>query len=364
MDHHRCGQAAGAKRGQAEMIDKRRVVLGIVGLAGVAACGVVVPPAGTGGDTTVAAESSSTGATSGTGTLSGSSSGPAGESSGVAASSSSEVGGGPAIFDVAGGMEGTAGDTGEQRGCRKVDVVFSIDTSSSMFEEIAALAGPVFDSFPTALLDVNNGLEDFHLGIIDACNNPPFLHDSGVGGFCNYSSGKNFMVSTSPDLFDEYHCATDLTEFFGGYMGMPDACSGNDDNEQPANTAADVVSPPAVDEENDGFLRGDAVLFVVAITDEDEQPVPAQTAQQIADKLIDAKGTIDNVVFLGIGGGSFCNGPYGSASDATFMRQVADIFVDAGRGVSWDLCNGDLEGAFEAALEVVDSACVQFQPPG
>ncbi|MFO0634002.1 MAG: hypothetical protein U0168_14240 [Nannocystaceae bacterium] len=222
----------------------------------------------------------------------------------------------------------------------------------------------MFDSFPTALLDVNNGLEDFHLGIIDACNNPPFLHDSGVGGFCNYSSGKNFMVSSSPDLFEEYHCATDMTEFFGGYMGMPDACSGNDDNEQPANTAADVVSPPAVDEENDGFLRGDAVLFVVAITDEDEQPVPGQTAQQIADKLIDAKGTIDNVVFLGIGGGSFCNGPYGSANDAVFMQEVADIFVQAGRGVSWDLCNGDLEGAFEAAIEVVDSACVQFQPPG
>lgn len=269
------------------------------------------------------------------------------------------------IWDVAGGIaESTAGSTGERdEPCRKVDVIISIDASSSMFEELDALQGPVFDSFPNTLLDIANGLDDFHLGVIDACNNPAFLHDTGVGGFCDFSTGKNFMESTSPDLIDEYHCVTDLDEFLGGYMGMPDFCSGNNDNEQPANTAADVVSPPAVDEENDDFLRDDAVLFIVAITDEDEQPVPVQSAQQIADKIIDAKGTINNVVFLGIAGMTNCTGPYGSASAGVFMQEVADIFVQEERGLFWDLCAGDLEGAFQAALPVVDSACVDFEPP-
>jgi hypothetical protein len=246
-------------------------------------------------------------------------------------------------------------------GCKLVDVVISIDNSGSMQEEIEALAGPVFDSFPQALLDVGNGLDDFQLGVIDACNDPPFLHDTGAGGACNYSSGTNYMVSSSPALFDEYHCVTELTQ--SGYMGMDDDCSGDNDDEQPANTAAGVVGPPAVDGANAGFLRDDAVLFVVAITDEDEQPVPDESAQAIADKIIAAKGTVNNVVFLGIGGGSDCDGPYGSAEDADLLRAISQIFADQNRGLFWDLCQGDLEQAFDAALQIVDSACIEFEPP-
>lgn len=263
-------------------------------------------------------------------------------------------------FDV--GADQTSGTTGAANdGCKRVDVVLSIDNSGSMQEEIAALAGPVFDAFPQALLDVGNGLDDFQLAVIDACNNPAALHDTGLGGACNYSTGANYMSSASPALFDEYHCVTELTPT--GYMGMADQCSGENDDEQPANTAADAVSEPAVSTQNAGFVRDDAVLFVVAITDEDEQTVPDQSAQQIMDKLVAAKGTVNSVVFLGIGGGSDCEGPYGSADDAVRLREVATLFAAADRGVFWDLCQGDLEMAFAAALAVVDSACIEFDPP-
>lgn len=263
-------------------------------------------------------------------------------------------------FDVGNGdSTGTTGAVDE--GCKRVDVVLSIDNSSSMQEEIEALAGPVFDSFPQALLDVGNGLEDFHLAVIDACNNPPYLHDTGTGGGCDYSTGSNYMSSTSPALLDEYHCVTELTQ--SGYMGMADQCSGDNDDEQPANTAAGAVSEPARSNQNAGFVRDDAVLFVVAITDEDEQPVPDQSAQEIMDKIVAAKGTVNNVVFLGIGGGSDCEGPYGSAEDADRLREVSTLFAAADRGVFWDLCQGNLEMAFAAALAVVDSACIEFDPP-
>lgn len=267
--------------------------------------------------------------------------------------------GGGLKFDV--GAPDTTGGTTDQ-GCKRVDVLLSIDNSGSMVEELAALSGPVFDSFPQALLSVGNGLDDFQLAVIDACNDPANLHDTGAGGACNFSTGTNYMSSTSPNIFDEYHCVTALTQ--SGWMGMADDCSGNNDDEQPANTAADAVSPPAVSGANAGFVRDDAVLFVVAITDEDEQPVPDASAQAIADKLIAAKGTVDNVVFLGIGGGSDCEGPYGGAADAVRLREVAELFQAEGRGLFWDLCQGDLEQAFQAALGVVDSACIDFDPPG
>jgi hypothetical protein len=170
------------------------------------------------------------------------------------------------------------------------------------------------------------------------------------------------MSSASPALFDEYRCATELTQ--SGYMGLADDCSGDNDDEQPANTAADAVSQPAIAAENAGFVRDDAVLFVVAITDEDEQPVPNQSAQEIHDKLVAAKGTVDNIVFLGIGGGSGCEGPYGGADDAQLLREVSELFAAEKRGLFWDLCQGDLQQAFTAGLAVVDSACIDFEPPG
>ena len=147
-------------------------------------------------------------------------------------------------------------------------------------------------------------------------------------------------------------------------MGMDDQCSGDNDDEQPANTAADAVSQPAVAAQNAGFVRNDAVLFIVAITDEDEQPVPDQSAQQIYDKLVAAKGSIDNVVFLGIGGGSDCEGPYGTADDAQKLREVSELFAAQEHGLFWDLCQGDLEMAFAAGLEIVDAVCIAFEPPG
>ncbi len=267
--------------------------------------------------------------------------------------------GGLPKFDV--GIGETTSGPPPATGCKRVDVVIAIDNSSSMQEEIAALAGPVFDSFPAALLDVGNGLDDFQLAVIDACNSPPFLHDTGAGGACGFSTGTNFMSSTSPALYDEYHCVTELTT--SGYMGLADDCSGDNDDEQPANTAADAVSPPAAGAENAGFVRDDAVLFVVAITDEDEQPVPSQSAQEIVDKYVAAKGLIDNVVFLGIGGDTACDGPYGGAEEAVLLREVASIFAASQRGIFWDLCQGDLEQAFQTALGVVDSACIEFMPP-
>lgn len=269
-------------------------------------------------------------------------------------------------LDVEGGATMGAGDEGGAMGCTKVDVVISVDNSSSMSEEIEALQGPVFASFPQTLLDVNNGLDDFQLGLIDACPKPAALQDMGAGGACGYSTMRNFMSSTSPDLAAEFQCATELP-FMAGWSGGDDTCNdGDDDDEQPAYTAATVVSPPFVDDANMGFLRDDAVLMLVAITDEDEALVDAADAQEIYDKIVAAKGgNVDAIAFMGVAGGSDCDGPYGSANDATAAQQVAALFEAEGRGMFWDLCQGQLEMGFQMFIEtVVDSTCMTFEPVG
>ena len=280
-------------------------------------------------------------------------------------------GGGDTGLKLDVGADGTAdgaddGSNGE--GCRKVDVILAVDNSGSMSEEHEALQGPVFDSFPQTLLAINQGLDDFHLAVIDACPKPAHFHDTGQSGACNFSTGANYMVSSSADLATEYACVTAFSD--NGYQGGPDMCVDDgdlgDDDEQPGLTAASAITGMAVGGANAGFLRDDAILFVVTITDEDEELADIGSTQEIYDLIVSAKGgDVNDVVYLGIAGGSNCAGPYGTAIDATQSQALANLFAAAGRGIFWDLCMGDLETAFQTAIEdQVDSACVDFDPEG
>lgn len=335
----------------------RWVLLGLVSLA---ACGDDEgrPGAGAatlGGLSTATATATATdGATSGNGTE-----GSFGSSGGTAGGGS----GGVPTFDVgSSNPDGTQDD-----GCKKVDVVFAVDNSGSMSEEHDALRGPVFDSFPEQLLDINNGIEDFRLGVIDACPKPAWFHNWGASGACNFSTGANYMSSTSPMLEAEFSCVTAFSS--QGFENMPDQCIDDgafeDDDEQPSLTAAEAVSVANLGGMNTGFIRDDAILFVVAMTDEDEEFADVDSAQEIYNRLVAAKGgDVSSVVYLGIAGNSICAGPYGTALDAQHAKEVANLFAAQGQGLFWDLCQGNLEAAFQTAIStLVDDTCQGFTPP-
>lgn len=271
-------------------------------------------------------------------------------------------------FDVGGDGTMGADDGNNPLGCKKVDVILAVDNSESMVEEHEALRGPVFDSFPQTLLAINGGIDDFHLAVIDACPKPAYFHDTGLGGACEFSTGSNMMISSSPTLAEEFACVTEFSPT--GYQGESDECVDDgdfaDDDEQPALTAANAITGDALLGANAGFLRDDAVLFIVAITDEDEELADVGSAQEIYDMIVAAKGgDASKVVYLGVGGDSECEGPYGTALDAVQSKELATIFEANGNGMFWDLCQGDLETAFEVAIEgQVDSACVDFPTAG
>ena len=52
----------------------------------------------------------------------------------------------------------------------------------------------------------------------------------------------------------------------------------------------------------------------------------------------------------------------GSALAAPNLQAVTQTFIDAQRGLFWDLCQGDLETAFQAAIELVDGVCKETVP--
>jgi len=231
--------------------------------------------------------------------------------------------------------------------CKRADIVIAVDGSSSMTEELDAMRSIVFPAFAQRLRQLGMGLDDFRVATLDACPTPPTFHTEGNGGPCNFQGGNPWIDSSSTALDAEFACVGDL------YAGDTQ-CSGNNDDEQPATSAAAALA------QNPTFHRDDALLIVIAITDEDEQPTNGdRSPEEIYANLAAATGSDPRrMVFLGIGGARQCDdGAYGGAERADTLHAVTDLFGVHNRGVFWDLCAGHLEDGLDQAFQVIEAAC-------
>ncbi|MCU0689857.1 MAG: hypothetical protein MUF54_00510 [Polyangiaceae bacterium] len=244
------------------------------------------------------------------------------------------------------------GGSSSDESCRRVDVLIALDASQSMTEELEAARQTVFPAFAKRLVSISKGLDDFRVATIDACPTPANFHTRGAAGECNFDGGNPWIESSSRDIEGEFACVGDI------YVGDAE-CSGDNDDEQPASAAATALEKPFLSGANKGFLRDDALLIIVAVTDEDEQPTnSANTATEIYKRIVAIKGgEVRRMVFVGIGAEHDCTGVGGSAGAATKLKAVTDLFAARQRGVWWDLCNGHLEDGVEEASAVIESAC-------
>lgn len=278
-----------------------------------------------------------------------------------------EVGGDDDDVTGDGGVSGDGGghacqehcpDAAPPSACRLVDMIIAVDPSGSMTEELVAIRDIVFPAFAQRLPQVGMGLDNFRVATLDACPDPANYHTTNsAGADCNFSSGQVWIDSSSPNLNAEFACVGDLDK--------RNNCTGDNDDEQPASAAAASLEPPYSTGPNAGFSRPEALLVVLAITDEDEQPVPNATAQEVYDRLVATKfGDPKRIVFVGIGGGQpgGCNGAYGQADEAVKLRQITNLFMAQDRGVWWDLCQGNLEDGLDEAFAIIDRACNELPP--
>ena len=270
--------------------------------------------------------------------------------------------------------------TGGDETCQHLDIIISVDPSGSMSEEMGAMASEVFggpNGFARSLINISDGLDDYRVGVLDACPDPAVYNTAGEPAGptdqdngsteCNFESAERWIVGTAlrapADVTAEFECVGAIDRVVSPQDNITAGnCTGNNDDEQPVSAAIASLNDPYLTGENAGFLREDALLVVIAITDEDEQPTPDRNAQQLYDDLVAAKGSVNNMVFLGIGGGSSCTGPYGTADNAAKLHAVSDLFIAQERGVWWDLCQGNLGDGLAAALEVIETACDEFDP--
>lgn len=253
------------------------------------------------------------------------------------------------------GCAATLADPAEEDGrgsatsaCKRVDVVFAVDNSGSTPKEQAALRS-AFPGFAGALLDLSR---DVRVGLVDGCAASAAFHTRGGSGACNFDGGRSWIQASSPRFIEEFLCVADIDS-------SDTQCRGNDDDEQPVSAAAAALEPAwaGAGKPNADFARDDALLVVIAITDEDEHPVPGGTAQSVYERLLATRPDPTRIVFVGAGGESECVGPYGPADEATMLKDISGRFASQQRGRFSDLCDGKLDEGLRDAVDLVENAC-------
>lgn len=264
--------------------------------------------------------------------------------------------------------------------CTKVDFMFVIDNSGSMYAEQTNL----INNFPNFINGIQNSLEDvnsYQVGVITTdsysynkpgCNGLSSLvvqtggFDSsnaacGTGPGNTYADGFNFMTEND-DLATTFSCAAQIGTQGSAY-------------ERPMQAVVEAVQKVegGAGQCNEGFLREDALLVVVIITDEADGPGDSEGAPPNVstgdtmswyDAVVAAKdGIPENVVALALV--NYAGGPCPPQSTYDDGQNIVDFAQLFGpNGFVGGICEPDYGPIFQQAIDVIDMACENFIPPG
>ena len=309
------------------------------------------------------------------------------------------IGCGPSASDYvdAGGGGGGGGDDGGGGGgggnefadaapaeaCEKMDILFVIDDSGSMAEEQGNL-GTNFPQFIQVLdnyMTEGGGLLDYRVGVtttgrdltwnLELPGFPPIpfpefgpngqlLQDSGCGMSRPWLERDDGNVSTA------FPCVANVGTSGSSY-------------EMPLYATELALVDRVNDGSNAGFLREDALLAIVILTDEDDcsrpddnfsalsdscSPEPAEALPvdhflTVLDGVKLERGRWAAAVIAGPGPGT-CSSSFGEAFEATRLKQFVSLVGT--NAVFSSICDGDLSGSLEDALDTFDAACSAFPP--
>jgi hypothetical protein len=250
-------------------------------------------------------------------------------------------------------------------GCTKMDIVFVIDNSGSMEEEQETLAKN-FPEFAKVIDDYRSksgGPLDYRIAVTTT----DVTDDGGsfrtTGDSCNAGPNRPWL-----ERGDQRPAATLACRASVGTEG-----SGT---ERPLEAARLSLTERIADGTNGSFLRDDALLALIVLTDEDEELESFEEEGEDEDEP--GKGDVPGVdayvaVFdqlkkdrsrwaaAVIAGDRNCTTELGEAEEATHLK---DFTTKAGKNASFSsICSGDLKVGLERALGAFDMACQDFGRP-
>ncbi len=258
--------------------------------------------------------------------------------------------------------------------CEKVDLLFVIDNSQSMENEQAALVVS-FPGFVAGMRAELQEVDSYHVGVTttdvygpfgptdcpdmgpEICQRRGTLVTETVDGgqyasnqVCTpYVEGGRYMTDQD-DLDTKFACAATVGTV-GCILERPIAS-------MLGAVSADFNGPGGC---NEGFLRPDALLVVVIITDENDQSdgdPPDWFAELVAVK----GGRERNIAMLSIIISS-ASVPNCSGSGNVWAEKLEMFTNMFTHGFTGDVCAPSYDAFFNAAVSVVDEACGDFVPP-
>lgn len=275
-------------------------------------------------------------------------------------------------------------------GCDALDVLFVIDNSGSMFDEQGTLvqAAPDF----LAEVEARSGSSDHHVMVVDVdrwvfegcevlcamfgqcITAPEYVCGVTMPGECEdvlgagvvYPQGDNssdmdcgfpgddrFVSLSDSDALEQFSCAATVGTA---------STAATELTMQAMVNAVDSATPAAPC--NEGFLRDDAGLVIVFMTDEDDSAEDSQgnpAGWEAA--LVAAKGgNADAIAVLGLFGDTdlpagICQPLDGDMGAEASPRLVEFVEQFGPRGVRHSVCADDFAPAFQDLLGILDDMC-------
>ncbi len=276
---------------------------------------------------------------------------------------------------------GTPAAPPETEECQKMDIIFVIDDSGSMSEEQNNLAAnfPKFVSKIESFKTKSGAKLDYRLAVTTTGRNLTYNVSIPFGGTMPMSekgddgafrskkecgTSKRWIERTDANASSEFSC-------------LAKAGTGGASIEMPLEATKLALVDRVNDGTNAGFLRPDALLAVVILTDEDDcsrednnftiqndscetmpNVQPVTHYKQVLDTAAKGEGRWATAV---IAGDKTCKSSFGDAIEA---KRLKDFVSLAGKnGTFSSICDGDLTQALEKALDTFDGACKTLPAP-
>lgn len=262
--------------------------------------------------------------------------------------------------------------------CSKMDILFIVDDSGSMSEEQTNLATnfpnfiDVLDNYTTGSGDqldyrvaVTTTGRDVSYTISIGGFNLPF-NESGDNGAFRQDCGmtRRWLERSDANVGSTFACAAQVG-------------TGGPSLEMQLLTMDWALHQRVADGTNAGFLREDALLAIVILTDEDDcsrednnfvitsdscNPTPPEvlTIGSYLTKLDTLKGERGRWATAVIAGPTSCSSTFGDAIEARRLKEF--VSATGENAVFSSICDGNLAASLQDALDTFSAACESFPP--
>ncbi|MEX1367345.1 MAG: hypothetical protein AB1Z98_29730 [Nannocystaceae bacterium] len=253
------------------------------------------------------------------------------------------------------GAEGGRDDAGgSSQTCEAVDFLFVIDDSESMADNQAKLVAN-YDAFVGGILATVERLETVHVGVVAT---DAYEHNIGgcrdLGGLVVRTGGANSSRESCGPYAEGHHYMTEADELDQTFRCAAQVGTDGSAAEAVLGAAIAALSPPLVEVGacNEGFLRDDALLVLVIVTDEDAELDPVYASSQL---LASKDGGLDDIVVVALANPSDGECGLGGSTIPSFGLET---FVSLFRhGFIGPICAPDYDEVLAEAVEVVEDAC-------